>query len=220
MMDRTSVLLAEDHAMVRKGLLALLKDEEGIEIDGEAEDGRKVLDLVDEYESDLVIMDLTMPGLNGIEATKRIHNRHPGTDVVVLTRHTNEEYIFKALEAGASGYIVKQDLPEELTSAIRTVARGNKYFSPSITTRIVDRLMEETDQGGKIGDHSPLTSREREVLQLIAEGHTNSEIAEALHLSEKTIETHRTNLMKKLDLHNVADLTKYAVERGIIETET
>ena len=217
-MENIRVLLAEDHAMVRKGILSLLREEEEIEVVGEAEDGREVIELAEEYEPDVVIMDITMPGLNGLEATKRISNRYPDPDVVMLTRHTSEEYVFQALKAGASGYIVKEDLPEELTSAIRRVSEGNKYFSPSITTSIVDRLMEKTDLEDETQSQSPLTSREREVLQLISEGHTNNEIAEILNLSQKTVESHRGNIMKKLDLHNVAELTKYAVQSGIIET--
>ncbi|MCF7875795.1 response regulator transcription factor [Candidatus Bipolaricaulota bacterium] len=218
-MDNTSVILAEDHAIVRKGLRSLLKEEEGIKIEGEAENGREALELVEKYRPEIVIMDITMPGLNGIEATKLINERYPETKVLVLTRHSKEEYVFEALKAGASGYIVKEDLPEELTSAVRTVTKGNRYFSPSITTKIVDKLLEEdggeTENLGK----SPLTSREREVLQLIAEGNTNREIAEILTVSKKTVGTHRSNLMEKLDIHNVADLTKYAIEAGIIETD-
>ncbi len=218
-MGKITVILAEDHAIVRKGLLSLLQEEENIEVVGEAEDGRKALNLLDEYGPEVIIMDITMPGLNGIEATKLTNERYPETKVLVLTRHSKEEYVFEALKAGASGYIVKEDLPEELTLAVRAIANGNRYFSPSITTKIVDKFLEEDGARTENLGKSPLTSREKEVLQLIAEGNTNREIAEILTVSKKTVETHRSNLMEKLDIHNVADLTRYAIETGIIETD-
>jgi DNA-binding NarL/FixJ family response regulator len=218
-MSEIKVIIAEDHAIVRKGLLSLLEEEENIEVVGEAEDGRDALNLVDELNPGVVIMDITMPGLNGIEATKRIDKRYAETKVLILTRHSSEEYVLEALKAGASGYIVKEDLPEELTAAIRSVSKGKKYSSPSITTKIVDKLLEGNEDEEVILGESPLTSREREVLQLIAEGDTTPKIAERLSISEKTVETHRSNLMTKLDIHNVADLTRYAIEAGIIETD-
>jgi len=192
---------------------------EGVEVIGEAEDGREAVSMVEEYRPDIVIMDITMPLLNGLEATRQIKKRFPETKVLILSMHANEEYILEMLEVGASGYIVKRAAPEELMLAIQAVSRGGKFFSPSVSTKIVKELLKKGTAGKYKSLHHSLTSREREVLQLIAEGHTSREIAEILFISVKTVDAHRSHIMEKLDLHNVADLTRYAIQKGIIDIE-
>jgi len=218
-MNPIEVLLVEDHTIVRKGLCSLLGDTEGVEIIGEAENGREAVRLVEAHRPDVVVMDISMPVLNGLEATKQIKKRFPSTKVLILTMHVNEEYIFEIIKAGASGYIVKMAVPEELVLAIRAVAKGEKFFSPSVSTIIVDALFIKGIQENGNLSYPRLTRREREVLQLIAEGHSNRKIAEMLFISIKTVETHRCHIMKKLDLHSAAELTRYAIQKGIISTE-
>lgn len=218
-MNPISVLLAEDHTIVRKGLCSLLSNTEGVEIIGEAENGREAVRLVEVHRPDVVVMDISMPVLNGLEATKQIKKRFPDTKVLILTMHVNEEYIFEILKAGASGYIVKMAVPEELVLAIRAVAKGEKFFSPSVSTKIVDALFLKEIQENENPRYPRLTRREREVLQLIAEGHSNRKIAEMLFISIKTVETHRYHIMEKLNLHSAAELTRYAIQKGIISTE-
>lgn len=215
-MARIRVLLAEDHTIVRKGLRSLLDDEADIQVIGEAEDGRQAVEEVERLLPDVVLMDITMPGLNGLEAARRIKKRFPEVKVVVLTMHANEEYIFQVLRAGASGYLVKQAAPAELVWAIQAVHRGDSFLSPSISRKVIEDYTRRAEATEVRDSFDRLTGREREVLQLIAEGHTNREIAELLHLSAKTVETHRAHLMGKLDIHNVAELTQYAIRRGVI----
>ena len=218
-MGKIRVLLAEDHTIVRKGLRALLEDEPGMEVVGEAGTGREVVEKAEQLLPDVVLMDITMPDLNGLEATRRIKKRLPEIEVLVLTVHTNEEYIFQILRAGASGYVVKQAAPAELVTAIRAVQRGDSFLSPSISKRVIEEYVRQAKRTKEEEDYDPLTGREREVLQLIAEGHSNREIAELLHISVKTVDNHRTHLMEKLDIHNAAQLTQYAIQRGMISPE-
>jgi DNA-binding NarL/FixJ family response regulator len=209
------VLLAEDHTIVRKGLRALLADEPDIEVIAEAEDGREAVQMAQQSLPDLVLMDLSMPGLNGLEATRQIKRRAPEVKVLVLTRHANEEYVFQILRAGASGYVVKSAAPAELVSAIRAVYRGDSFLSPAISRTVIEEYVRQAE--AMVQDsYEQLTDREREVLQLIAEGHSSREIAERLTLSEKTVRTHRANLMDKLDLHSTAELTQYAIRKGLV----
>jgi two-component system response regulator NreC len=210
-MTKIRVLLADDHTLVRKGIRALLESQEGLEVVGEAAEGQEAVHKVRQLLPDVVLMDLTMPGLNGLEATRRIKKEFPQVRVLVLTMHKNEEYLREVLPAGASGYVVKQAAPEELIWAIRTVYQGDYFLSPSVSGKGIEEYLRPPEAAGEKEGYDSLTSREREVLQLIAEGHSTREIAERLYLSVKTVETHRSHLMEKLHLHNVAQLTQYAI---------
>ncbi len=211
------IVLADDHALVRAGLRKLLESLPDIEVVGEAEDGRAALALVASHKPDLVLMDIAMPGLNGIEAAARLSREHPRVRALILSMHQNEDYVRQALRAGAAGYLLKEAAPVELEFAIRAAMRGETYLSPAVSrgavSDYVQRLRNEDVPGGT------LTPRQRETLQLIAEGHTTKEIARRLNISVKTVETHRTQLMKQLDLHDVAGLVRYAVRTGLISTE-
>lgn len=218
-MGKIRVLLAEDHTIVRKGLRALLDDETDIEVVGEAEDGRETVRQVERVHPDVVLMDITMPLLNGVEATRQIKAQHPEVQVLGLTRHENEEYIYQLLRAGASGYVVKQAAPAELVEAIRAVSQSETYLSPSINASVVEEYIRQARAMVKSGPDERLTPREREVLQLVAEGRTNREIAQVLSISVKTVEHHRANLMSKLDLYSAAELTQYAIRTGVIDID-
>ena len=211
------VLVADDHTIVRKGLCSLLEMEEGIVVVGEAEDGREALSKIDSCRPDVVLLDISMPGLNGIETTRRLRRQHPEIKIVILTMHLNEEYIFEALRAGASGYLLKRTAPTDLISAIHAAHRGESYLSPSVSRKVIDQYIQ---QGGDRAElHDPfdtLTSREREVLQLIAEGRSTSAISSLLFISVKTVESHRSNLLRKLQVKSTAELTQYAVRKGLI----
>jgi two-component system response regulator NreC len=218
-MSRIKVLLADDHTIVRKGLRSLLDSEATIEVVGEAEDGREAIEKVEQLSPDIVVMDSTMPILNGLEATRHIVKRFPQVKVLVLTMHTNEEYIFQFLQAGAAGYLVKQAAPTELVSAIQAVQRGDYFLSPAISKTVVEEYIKQAKAIDREDGFEQLTDREREVLQLIVEGFSNREIAERLHISLKTAGVHRINLMHKLNIHNVTELTKYAIRKGVISLE-
>ena len=220
-MDKTRVLLAEDHTIVRKGLRSLLDKETGIKVVGEAEDGREAIAKAEELHPDVVVMDIAMPGLNGLEATRQIKKRFPDIKIIILTMHTNKEYVSQTLKAGASGYLVKKAAPDELISAINAVHKGNSFLSPSISRMVIDEYIQRSKEisEGEEG-FEQLTVREREVLQLIAEGRKTREIAELLYISIKTVETHRAHIMNKLDIHSTAELTRYAIRKGIISSDT
>ena len=218
-MNKIRVLLAEDHTIVRKGLRSLLDGEAGVKVIGEAEDGREAVEKVGQLLPDVVLMDITMPSLNGLEATRQIKKRFPEVKVVILTMHANEEYIFQILRAGASGYLVKQAAPTELLSAIQAAYQGESFLSPSISRKVIEEYIQQAEATAEKDSYDQLTDREREVLQLIAEGHPNREIAELLHISVKTVETHRANLIDKLDIHSTAELTQYAIRKGVISTD-
>lgn len=216
MTSKIRILIADDHTLLRNGICALLEDEPDMVIVGEANDGREAVRLAGQLKPNVVLMDIAMPLLNGLEATRQIKHEHPEINVLVLTMYDNEEYFREMLEAGASGYIIKRAAATELVTAIRAVYTGEAVLSPAIT-----RLLLEDYLNHELGDEkenpNALSSREREVLQLIAEGKTSREIAEILHLSVKTVQSHRTNLMQKLDLHDRGDLIKYAIQKKIIE---
>ncbi len=208
----TRVLLADDHKILRQGLRTLLEQEKDIQIVGEADTGRSSVELAGELAPDVVIMDVAMPDLNGIDATRRIADVKPRTRVLALSMHSDGRYVREMLQAGARGYILKDCAAEELTHAIRTVMAGQVYVSPGVTGTIVNdyvRQLTAADQP------ATLTPREREVLQLLAEGGSTANIAAGLNLSVKTIETHRKRIMDKLDLRSIAELTKYAIREGI-----
>lgn len=215
-MDKIRILLADDHTIVRQGIRALLEDEPDIEVVQEAEDGRQAVQLACRLQPDVVLMDIAMPLLNGLEATRQIKRQCPGIHVLILTMHENEEYIRQVLAAGAMGYVLKDAAARELLDAIRAVHRGEAILSPAITRLVIEDYLRWADvQPQEIADG--LTPREREVLQLIAEGYTSREIAEILCISIKTVQTHRSNLMQKLDLHDRGELIKYAIQKKIIE---
>src|SRR4051812_46015696 len=218
-MEKITVLLADDHVVVRQGLKALLAAEDGIEIVGEADNGREAVVMTKKFLPDVVVMDIAMPVLNGLEATRQITRAVPTTKVLVLSSYSEDEYIQQLTEAGAAGYLVKQTAANELLKAIREANRGNAYFSPAIAKRLRDHCREALAGGQpskKRADY--LTAREAEVLQLIAEGRANKQIAAELCISIKTVEKHRQQVMNKLGIHDVAGLTRHAIAKGIIET--
>ncbi len=208
------ILLADDHAVVRHGLSQVLQQEEDIEVVGQAGDGRSAIAMVRELVPNIVVMDITMPDLNGIEATREIHKETPAVKVVALSMHTTLKHITEMFRAGASGYLLKGCDFAELVRAIRTVADGKTYISPSISTAFVTDLLRVEDNATSTA-FSFLTRREREVLQLLSEGNTTKQIALRLHISPKTVEAHRLRLMNKLEIDNVAQLTKYAIREGL-----
>lgn len=217
-MSRITVLVADDHTIVRKGICSLIDGKADIQVIGEAEDGRDAIEKAEALSPDVILMDITMPHLNGLEATRQIKKMFPQIKILALTMYTNEEYILQILQAGASGYVVKQAAPAELLSAIQAVYRGDSFLSPSISKTLIDEYIKHTAPQNPI-EQEKLTDREREVLQLIAEGYSNREIADKLNLSVKTIGVHRTNIMEKLEVHNVTDLVKYALRKGIISLD-
>lgn len=208
------VLLADDHALVRAGFRALLAELPGVEVVGETADGREAVDLAGRLRPHVILMDLSMPSLNGLDATLQIKRLFPECRIVILSMHTAEEYVSRALLAGATGYLIKDSARGELEIAVRAAARGDRYLSPEVAGPIIDRSSSFA-QGGEAT--SPiLTPRQREVLQLIAEGLTTKEIAKTLGLGVKTVETHRNQMMETLDIHRIADLVRYAVRTGIV----
>lgn len=215
-MGKIRILLAEDHTIVRKGLCALLEDAPDIEVIAEASDGRDAVLKVELMRPHVVLMDISMPLLSGLEATRQIVERFPKVRILILTVHSTEEYILQTLRAGASGYLLKEAAPTELIRAIQLVHDGKAYLSPTISTRVIRDYVEKADMLSLNSSYDRLTNREREVLQLIAEGYSVKEIATHLALSEKTIRAHRSHLMDKLDIHSTAALTLYALRHGMI----
>ena len=218
-MKNITVMVADDHKMMRDGLRMLLNQAKNIEVVGEAHDGQTAVQMAKKLYPDVIVMDIGMPGLNGIEATRQIVGKSPNTKVVALSMHADRRYVVQMLQAGASGYLHKDNAFEELAVAIQTVMKGKTYLSPDIARNVVEeckRLSGKKDDGSVF---TILTDREREVLQQIAEGKATKEIASELSVSVKTIETHRHQIMEKLDLHSVAELTKYAVREGLTVIE-
>ncbi len=211
------VLLADDHTLVRAGLRSLLQDVEGVEVVAEAADGREALELIARHRPDVVLMDIAMPGMNGLEATLRAAREHPGVRVVILSTHAVEEYVLQALRAGAAGYLLKNADTAELALALKSVHRGETYLSPPVSKHVVADYVRRV--GAAPGPLERLTPRQREVLQLVAEGNTTKEIASKLGISVKTVETHRAQLMQQLDIHDVAGLVRCAIRLGLIEPE-
>jgi len=217
-MSKITVLLADDHAVVREGLRALLSATPDIEVVGEAETGRLAVQLAQKLQPDVVVMDVVMPQLNGVEATRQILRETPDTKVLVLSSYSDDEKVAQLIEHGATGYLVKQAATNDLVKAIREARKGNAFFSPCISRRLLEQCRDSYMKGKvvkKKSDH--LTSREAEVLQLIAEGYANKQIADVLGISIKTVEKHRQQLMDKLNIHEVAGLTRHAIAKGMIE---
>ena len=215
-MSRTRVMIADDHGIVRQGLRAVLTRDPGLEVVGESADGREAVRLAEELNADIVIMDISMPQLNGIEATTRIVRNNPKTGVVILSMHSDETYLLRALDAGARGYLLKDTADGDLIHAIHAVSAGKTYFSEAITKTLAEDYMRNMEQRKLTDSWDLLTDREKEVLQLIAEGKSNKEAATALGLSSYTVESHRNNMMQKLNLHNTAEIVLYAVRKKII----
>ena len=216
-MKKIGVLLVDDHTVVRQGLRALLLSEPDIEVIGEAENGRQAVVLARKTPPDVVVMDVAMPLLNGLEATRQILKLLPTAKVLVLTSYGDDECVEQLMQAGAAGYLIKQTAANDLIKAIREVERGNAFFSPSIAKRLRDRCRQALVNGQPVRKASELTTREAEVLQLIAEGFSNKQIAGELCISIKTVEKHRQQVMNKLNIHDVAGLTRFAISRGMVE---
>jgi DNA-binding NarL/FixJ family response regulator len=217
MMEKTHrILIVDDHTLFRAGVRALLTQDPDIEVVGEADNGRDAIRAVGQLAPHLVLMDLTMPEMNGMEAITEIKRRYPDVRVLVLTLHKAEDYVHASLKAGADGYILKDATQEEFRVAIRSVLQGKTYLSMDVSTNVVSGYLGGGNSSGASSVYDSLTHREREVLKLVAEGNSNKYIAEFLGLSVKTVEKHRANLMSKLDLHNAAGLTAYAIEKGLV----
>jgi len=213
-MSKAKVLLVDDHVVVRQGLKALLTDEPDLEVVGEASNGREAMESLEKLGPDVLLMDISMPGLNGIEATRQIKQRYPQVKVVILSMHANEEYVFQVLQAGAAGYVLKQSDSLEVLTAIRAAFAGGSFLSPPISRTVIDDYVRRSEARGRGSDLELLTTREREVLQLLAEGLSNREIAKELNISVKTVESHRSNMMNKLEVSSKAELIKYALRKG------
>jgi len=216
MTSKIRILIADDHTLLRNGICALLENEPDMTIVAEANDGHEAVRLAGQLKPNVVLMDIAMPLLNGLEATRQIKSEHPEINVLVLTMYDNEEYFREMLEVGASGYIIKRAAASELVAAIRAVYNGEAVLSPAITRLLLEDYLNHDSHNAK-GDPHVLSAREREVLQMIAEGKTSREIAEILNLSVKTVQSHRTSLMQKLDLHDRGTLIKYAIQKKLIE---
>jgi two-component system, NarL family, response regulator NreC len=216
MEGKKSVLIAEDHTILREGLKALLSASPDIQVVAEASDGREAVRLAQDIKPDLLLMDLSMPRMSGMEAIREIRRQLPGARILVLTVHKTEEYVLAALQAGANGYILKDATHAELLTAIRTVLSGKPYLSPEISGKVIEGYLQGRKEIRTDSTWESLTQREREILKLIAEGYKNREIADFLCISLKTVEKHRDHLIKKLDRHNVAALTAYAMEKGLV----
>jgi len=216
MRQRIRVLLVEDHAIVRQGVRLLLDGQADMAVVGEADEGGKALALVAQKEPDVVLMDIAMPGINGLEATAEIKRRWPDVQVIALTVHDNDEYFFQMITAGAAGYVLKGADPSELLEAIRTAHQGDIFLHPPLTTKLVRDYLRRARLGEVSDSYDALSEREKQVLRLIGEGQTTQEIADVLGITNSTVQTHRAHIMEKLNLHRRSELMKYAVRRGLI----
>jgi two-component system response regulator NreC len=215
-MKKLRILLADDHIVMRTGLRALLERQPNLEVVGESENGRETVELAASLRPDVVVMDVGMPVLNGIDATKTIVSQNPATAVVILSMHVDESYVMRALSAGARGYLLKDSGAADLIGAIQAVSQGRSFFSPKVSRILAEDYVRVLKQKGAVDSYDLLTGREREILQLLAEGKANKEVATDLSISAYTVETHRSHILQKLNLHNSAELVLYAVRKGII----
>ncbi len=215
-MKKVRILLADDHTVMRAGLRALLERQPNLEVVGEAADGRQTVELASSHVPDVVVMDIAMPNLNGVEATRRMVSKQPTISVVILSMYSDESYVMRALEAGARAYLLKDSAVTDLIRAIEAVSQGKSLFSPKISRILAEEYIRALRQKGVADSYELLTPREREILQLLAEGKTNKEVATSLNISVYTAETHRGNILQKLNLHSTAELVLYAVRKGII----
>jgi two-component system, NarL family, response regulator NreC len=215
-MPKLRIVLADDHTLVRHGLRKVLQDQSDWEVVGEADDGREAVRLVQELKPDVAILDIAMPRLNGIEATRQIARRFPDVQVLVLSMHADEPYVTQVLRAGATGYLLKDSADTDLIGAVAAVSQKKSFFSPAVAKVMLDDYVRQLADRGITDRYDTLTDREREVFQLIAEGKSNKDVADLLHLSPNTVETHRAHIMEKLDVHNAAEIVLYAVRKGVI----
>ena len=215
-MNPIRVLLADDHTLIRAGLRMVVVSQPDFTVVGEASDGREAVALAEQLKPDVVVMDIGMPSLNGIEACRQIHDSLPGSQVIMLSMHSDEGYVLRALKAGAKGYMLKDSAEADLASAIRAVTAGKSFFSPAVSKILLEDYMRKLKRTGAEDSFDLLSPREREVLQLVAEGKSSKEVANLLSLSVYTVETHRAKMMQKLNLHNIPELILYAVRKGVI----
>jgi len=220
MTGKVRVLIADDHPIVRDGLRMLLEAQSDMEVVAEAVNGEEAVARTAELQPDVVLMDVTMPVLNGIEATKIIKEKYPEVKVLALTVHDSQDYFFHIIQAGASGYVLKGDTSIELITALRAVYRGGVFLSPLVARKLLEDYLRRVVSGEEVSSYNGLTEREREILTYIAQGHTNQEIADRLLISPYTVQTHRAHIMEKLNLHNRAELIRYALKRGLIPIDT
>lgn len=216
-MNKVRILLADDHTVMRAGLRLLLERQPDFVVVGEAEDGRHIVDLAEKHSPSVIVMDIAMPGLNGIEATRQIVGKHPNVAVVILSMHLDESYVMRALKAGAKAYLLKDSAEADLITAVRAVSEGKSFFSPAVSKLLLEDYVRQLRQKGEEDSYDLLTAREREILQLLAEGKSNKDVANLLNLSLYTVETHRSHILQKLGLHTIPDLILYAVRKGIIK---
>lgn len=216
-MAKIRVLLADDHAIVREGVKMILAKEPDIEVAGEASDGQQALELVERLKPSVVVMDISMPGMGGIEATQQVKERYPGVNVLALTMHEDESYVFKLLRAGASGYVLKRAAAQDLVQAVRAAAKGEAFLYPSVARKVVEDYLKRVETGEERERYDGLTEREKEILTHIAQGLSNQAIAQKLYISIKTVQTHRAHILEKLGLHDRTELVRYAIRKGLIE---
>ncbi len=213
---RTTILLADDHVVIRSGLRMIIEKNDDFQVVGEADDGRQAVSLAAQLKPDVIVMDVAMPNLNGIDATRQILADHPQIAVLVLSMNSDETYILRALKSGAKAYLLKDSAEADLIRAIRAVREGKSFFSPAVSRTLLEDYVRQLERRGEEDTYELLSAREREILQLIAEGKSNKEVANLLHLSLHTVETHRTHILQKLNLHSIPELILYAVRKGII----
>lgn len=216
-MAKIRVLLADDHAIVREGVKMILAKEPDFEVVGEAQDGRQALELVERMKPNVVVMDLSMPEMGGIEATQQVKERYAGVNVIALTMHEDESYVFKLLRAGASGYVLKRAAAQDLVQAVRAAAKGEAFLYPSVARKVVEDYLKRVETGEERERYDGLTEREKEILTHIAQGLSNQQIAQKLYISIKTVQTHRAHILEKLGLHDRTELVRYAIRKGLIE---
>jgi two-component system response regulator NreC len=216
-MAKIKVLLADDHAIVREGVRMILGKEADIDVVGEAADGAQALEMVSKFRPQVVVMDISMPGMGGIEATQRIRTQNPEIQVLALTMHEDESYVFQLLRAGAAGYVLKRAAAQDLVQAVRAAAKGEAFLYPSVARKVVEDYLRRVERGEERERYDGLTVREKEILTLIAQGLSNQHIAEKLYISIKTVQTHRAHILEKLGLHDRTELVRYAIRKGLIE---